>query len=250
MEKADILKVIEDRIAEMGWTIAGASEAAVGNRTLISNMRRERHGMPSLENLSKLAQVLNLELYFGLPRQPCSNTDSDQDDQKPLADYHEIRRYDAQLSAGPGANGDNTQPLAPVAFRSDWLAREGLIADRCMVVTVKGDSMEPRLMDGDLVLIDRRMQDLRDGHIYAFIDVTGDARIKRIEWLADQLLLLSDNPDYPTEARTERDGDGFRILGRVVWHGHSWTDKRSKHRRMADTARTSRNKAILQNRWY
>ncbi|MEH6737468.1 MAG: S24 family peptidase, partial [Sulfitobacter sp.] len=106
-----------------------------------------------------------------------------------------------KLSAGPGANGDNARPFAPVAFRKEWLSQQGLIADRCVVCGVTGDSMEPLLFDADLVLIDRRVTELRDGQVYAVTDVAGDIRIKRLEKIEGGILLRSDNPSSPTEVR-------------------------------------------------
>jgi phage repressor protein C with HTH and peptisase S24 domain len=49
--------------------------------------------------------------------------------------------------------------------------------------------MEPLLFDGDLVLIDKRKADLQNGQVYAFVDVEGDVRIKRLEKIDGGILL-------------------------------------------------------------
>ncbi|MCB5198565.1 transcriptional regulator [Loktanella sp. TSTF-M6] len=161
-----------------------------------------------------------MELYLGPPRtfaQPESETLGDNDEE-----FVKVRRYDVKLSAGPGRSGDNSAPLSPVAFRTAWMTAAGLIADKCCVLGVQGDSMLPTLSDGDLVLVDERKTTLRDRSVYAFVDVTGDARIKRLERLDDQLLIRSDNPDHAIEIRKPAEANLIRLIGKVVWSGHSW----------------------------
>lgn len=68
----DILKAIQDALNSQGVTAAAASRAAVGNASLIKNMMNARGENPrySYQALEKLAEVLDLELYFGPKRQP------------------------------------------------------------------------------------------------------------------------------------------------------------------------------------
>lgn len=90
--------------------------------------------------------------------------------------------------------------------------------------------MQPCVWDGDTVLIDRSRTEVpvrgtvgRRGRspVYAFVD-DGQARIKRIERPDEgQLILLSDNPDYPPEfAKIEN----LSIIGKVLWWGHTNRD--------------------------
>jgi phage repressor protein C with HTH and peptisase S24 domain len=143
------------------------------------------------------------------------------DDPQARNDFALINRFDVNLSAGPGAASDNARPLAPVAFRNDWLIAQGLRADRCVVCTATGYSMEPLLFDGDLVLLDRTVSAVRDGQVYGVVDVEGDTRIKRIEKIYGGIVLRSDHPGSPTEARMGDDANRVRIIGRLVWSGHS-----------------------------
>ncbi|KAF0674400.1 S24 family peptidase [Profundibacterium mesophilum] len=218
MDKNQLIATIEDRIQELGWTISGASTAAVGNSTLISNLKRKRHGMPSIENLDRLADVLGLELYFGPPRPFLSNHEAIAFE----GEFVRVRRFDVQLSAGPGHNGENAAELAPLAFRAKWMFEQGLDAEKCVAVSVTGESMLPTLHPGDLVLVDRSKNDLRDGEIYALVDIAGDVRVKRLERLKDRLLLRSENVTFPTEMRsTPSEVEQMTIIGRVVWWGHT-----------------------------
>ena len=57
--------------------------------------------------------------------------------------------------------------------------------------------------------------------VYAFAE-GADARIKRIERPAeDQLILLSDNPEYAPEFRSGSQIEDMQIIGKVVWWGHT-----------------------------
>lgn len=66
-----VLTAIFDALEKQGLTAAAASKAAVDNASLIKNMSNARGKNPrySYQALDKLAEVLNLELYFG-PKRP------------------------------------------------------------------------------------------------------------------------------------------------------------------------------------
>lgn len=88
--------------------------------------------------------------------------------------------------------------------------------------------MEPMLYDGDLVLLDRRKSDLRNGGIYGIVDMEGDVRIKRIEQIEDGIILRSENPEGLTELRFAEDANRVRIIGSLVWSSHSYAQKRPR----------------------
>lgn len=220
MTKDQLLSVIKARLKERRMTAAEASIQAIGNPYLITNMSRERYGLPSIENLVALGAVLGLELRFGPP----SDTGSVLAAEIAGDDFAAVQRYDAAFSAGPGATNSDSAPTGAIAFRRDWLDREGISPGACMVVSVKGDSMAPTLYDGDLVLVDRRRTTPTSRRIYALVGPDGDARIKRLERLSAGLLLLSDNDTTPSELIPAVDAARVRILGEVVWWGHTVRD--------------------------
>lgn len=217
MNKGELLSVIKARLKERRITAAEASLQAVGNPYLISNMGRERYGLPSIENLVSLGNVLGLELRFGPRREtgPILSLDLDSDD------FAAVPRYDAAFSAGPGTDNSDNAPAGAIAFRRDWLARENISPGSSLVVSVKGDSMSPTLCDGDLVLVDRRKTTPTGRRIYALIGPDGEARIKRVERLPMGLLLQSDNDTTPSELIPAADANRVSILGEVVWWGHT-----------------------------
>ncbi|MGJ8586496.1 MAG: S24 family peptidase, partial [Marinosulfonomonas sp.] len=117
-----------------------------------------------------------------------------------------------------------------LSFRRDWLRRIGTAPANAVLARVSGESMQPTIWAGDMVLVDRsktvvpvRTSGSKKGRsaIYAVLD-DGHARVKRIERPSeDQILLLSDNPDYTPEFA---DTKTLTIIGKVMWWGHTNRD--------------------------
>lgn len=120
------------------------------------------------------------------------------------------------IRAGRGILPDNIIETV-LAFRSEWIARKGDPASMA-VIKVTGDSMEPTLLTGDLVLVDlsRNVIDPHGG-IYA-IGVDDSIMIKRLQLLAEpgRVLIASDNPKYQP---MEMPSDQVIINGKVIWYG-------------------------------
>ena len=111
--------------------------------------------------------------------------------------------YDHAASAGTG------QYLNDVRVERIELPVD---VDADFVIPIKGDSMEPDYLDGDLVFIQTSV-DLNDGVIGVF-NYNGEAYIKQLVIDTEQSYLHSLNPDYkdmPITPETD-----FRIIGEVV----------------------------------
>lgn len=115
-----------------------------------------------------------------------------------------------------------------LAFRKDWLRKIGVSPSNAVLARAKGDSMQPVIWDGDMLLIDRSrkeppslaLKDQRRRHapLFALLE-DGIAKVKRLQLLDDtRAILISDNPDYsPSFAKTEE----LSIIGKVLWWGHT-----------------------------
>ena len=80
---------------------------------------------------------------------------------------------------------------------------------------VKGDSMEPELHEGDLVLV--RVQDTIESGEYAVVLVDEeDGLVKKIEIDSTHITLLSENPYYPPRRFVRDDMNRIRIFGKVI----------------------------------
>lgn len=217
----DVLKAIDQALKAKGLTDAAASKLAVGNPSLLKNMRNRRGKERDhpLENIKKLAKVLDLEVYIGPPRQANEERVVHLGEE----DYAAVPLYAAEASAGPGAENGNAEIIDQLAFQRSWLKKMSVKVDHACLLRVRGDSMSPLLQDGDIALIDQSKSKIRNGRAYAFVDIDGQTRIKRLEQLDEKTLLLrSDNPNHTWELRKATELNRIKMIGEVVWSGHSW----------------------------
>jgi len=223
LETHEIYELIEARRKELNLSQSQLGMLALGqdNSSVIQAIKRG--SSPSAHKLEAICNALGLEFYVGRKRSDGETQSSgNQEGGEVPSDFVFVERFDVSLSAGPGTSGENAKKLAPVAFRLDWMREKRLAPEKCVVCGVRGNSMEPLLFDGDLVLLDRRQTDPRDGQIYGVVDIEGDTRIKRIELIDDGLLLRSENPECRTELRHGEDANRVQIIGSLVWSGHSY----------------------------
>lgn len=222
-----ILSVIDEALARKGLSDAAASKLAVGHPSLIKNLRMPRDGEKryNLPSLRKLAEVLDLEFYFG-PRRDSGLVEVIDKD----AEYAHIPVHDVFLAAGAGATNDAEEIVDALAFRRDWLRRIGLDPSKAAIARARGDSMQPSIWDGDLLLIDRNRimppvpaQTDRPKRMPVFALLhDGEAKVKRLQMIDKGLaMLLSDNPDHQPCLVTP---ESLQIIGKVVWWGHTSKD--------------------------
>lgn len=131
-----------------------------------------------------------------------------------------VPRYDVAASMGNGAVIHSEQVVDHLAFRDEWVRTElGTNPKNLVLITAIGDSMEPTLRAGDLLLIDRSSAEVRHDAIYAFA-TNGELRVKRMQLKIDgSLVVKSDNNQYEAELLTADQASTLRIVGRVVWSG-------------------------------
>jgi phage repressor protein C with HTH and peptisase S24 domain len=111
-------------------------------------------------------------------------------------------------------------PTEFIAFRHDWMratfGREP--GDLILEVTI-GESMEPGIRNGDLLLVDTTDRTFRNFGIYV-IEARGERLVKRVQRKFDgSLILISDNAVYQPESISAELAKEVRVIGRVVWHG-------------------------------
>lgn len=132
-----------------------------------------------------------------------------------------VPRLAVEASAGNGAVNDNEEVAEMLAFRRNWLYRMGISVVYARVILVRGDSMQPTLNNGDVVLVDTIVERIEDAGIYA-IRVDDRLLVKRVLPRADgSLLLISENPIYPPEEIAASAVDDLDVIGRVKWIGRA-----------------------------
>lgn len=206
----------------------------VKSPSAVSNWEKDL-SRPDIEMCIRLCKALNIRLsyladYYGGSVQPLMNVQ----DTAFLRRYHELDEFGRQaveavleiesrrchrpkaepqsvrminfyplpVSAGTGLSLGDTQPEAISVRLTDASRR----AD--FVLEVRGDSMEPRFHNGDLLLIESS-EDIETGDL-AVVSVNGEAYFKRVQ----PGFLESLNPAYaPIQITTD---DTVHVFGKVL----------------------------------
>lgn len=202
---------IAKRREEIGMTqdelakIVGVSKASISRWESgdITNMRRDR--------IQKLANALNVSPLSLLEEETKGLTDSfSQQSNAQLLPSEYIRMIPCfeSASAGFGTDAQNRIiELIPIYIVNEQEAAETIC------ITVRGDSMHPKIEDGDIVQVHK--QDIAEtGDIVVILD--GDeAFVKRFIHGKNGVILESFNPAYPPMKYTREESNNLRIVGVV-----------------------------------
>lgn len=214
---AEIVRLRLKELDKRAFTVE--QERGLPRDAIRNVLRSEKQDGPTLSRAREIARALDLDFYIG-PKREAGSIYTTQIDHE---DFAAIPRVDARLAAGAGALNGEVSMQGALAFRQDWLRERGISPAQACLLTVAGDSMAPTLGDGDLVMIDERRTTIRNRHVYAFVDTDGSARVKRLDLVDNEMMVLtSDNPIHPTETRRGPDLNRMRVLGEIVWSAHAW----------------------------
>ncbi|MBJ3783378.1 XRE family transcriptional regulator [Devosia sediminis] len=135
-------------------------------------------------------------------------------------DFTLVPRLGVQASAGHGLVALAEEVTERLAFKTEWLRDMGLSPQFVGLVTCRGDSQDPVIKDGALMLVDMRPdQVIRSGCFYVIV-LDGDVLVKLVNRKTDGTIeLISHNPAYPKETIDSQRLDKLTIPGRVVWAG-------------------------------
>lgn len=136
-------------------------------------------------------------------------------------EYVRVRRLALDVSAGNGLGPAEDGASEAIALPRDWMIRQRLAADLCVLVTLRGDSMAPAIPDGAFLLLNAAERDVRSPGIYA-VTRNGEAYAKRLAVTSSGpdgrptgIVLMSDNPAFPPVSLAGADLDSLVIVGRV-----------------------------------
>ena len=196
--------IIKTRRKELGITLedignyVGVSKATVQRWETgsISNMRRDR--IKKLSEILQIAPEILLEAENKVP------------------ELSQPRTALAKIPVlGTVAAG------VPITAQEDIIGWEEVPAqwvknDTVFALKLKGDSMEPRMTEGDVVIV-KKQSDVTSGEI-AIVMVDGEATCKKVVKHSDGLVLISNNLKYAPKFFTVKDIDdkNITILGKVV----------------------------------
>lgn len=163
---------------------------------------KTRDAIPRADIAVKAAEILNTSVEYLIKGSFI--------DTKTLKKNFLVPILNQELSAGKGsALPDNDEIKGLVALPS-YLKEYG---ENIACLFVHGDSMEPTLKNGDMVVCTSLGWDNGEG-LYA-IRLNGNGYIKRIQVGTNKIIIRSDNPQYqPIEEPAE--SENFSVIGKVL----------------------------------
>lgn len=199
-------KLVEDLVAWSGKSInAIAGAAKVANTTL----NRHANGTAT----SRISQPTLDKLKAAFPKFPGWGYDPDEETDR--LNYVEVDVMPSYGGMGGGGSGEGDRVLAKLPRRLIEDELRGKPSDFTLI-DVRGDSMEPRFLHGDQILIDRRDRDPLQPGPFALWDGDGYVikLVERVPRKRGWYRVFSVNDIY-TAYEIEEDESG--IMGRPVW---------------------------------
>lgn len=235
------LKTVKDRVQHLIGDASVNSKAKLwGVPTSTIAGMLERGTEPSIRNAVKIAAAEGVSLEWlatgeGLIQaQPTTLAVRAElgDDFVMVDDLSNV-----EAAAGSGAYVTDEGTTGRMAFRREWVEREGFKAQALRIIRARGDSMEPTIQDGAPILVeaftyvdeDGNTRHLRSGRtpeevvktdgIYV-IRLHERLLVKRLQLdLLGGLLVKSDNHAYDTLHIPAHQISEIAVIGRVVWTG-------------------------------
>ena len=236
-------QLILSAIEKSGRSSREVSLSAVGHESAIRNLKKGQD--LRISTIERLCKELGLEFYIGPPRQDKKliKTENGGDHityqamdalrnaaevlrkatqviehrvAEPQAHYDTTRQVEVvelAAAAGDGSTVLDENVTGHLAFQRSWLERHKLDPTQCVVIGVRGESMEPTLPDGCSILVNRARRKRLTGHIYLLRTDDGIV-VKRLDRGEDgKWRLQSDHPSWPSALWS----DTCEIIGEVRW---------------------------------
>ena len=203
MKYDKVAKRLREAMNESHMTAQELSERSVVNKSSISQYVNGKN-CPSNKNAGMIARVLGVS--------PVWLMDLSQDKYGRIANAKSVKvPVFGSVAAG-----------IPIEAIEDIIDYEEISADMAQRgeffgLRIKGDSMSPRIMDGDTVIV-RSQPDVESGDV-AIVMVNGhDATCKRVIKSDGGLTLIPFNPAYQTKQFSKKDlaSVPVTIIGKVV----------------------------------
>jgi SOS-response transcriptional repressor LexA len=207
---------VEDVLQRMMHATSSRNQAELANRlgvrraAVTDAKRRETVPPDWYMRLARMHQANPVWLETGLGPEHIGGGDPE--------DFALVPKVGAVARMGPEGLETSGDVEGFYAFRRDFLTRLSTAGPESLkLMGVAGDSMEPTLRDGDVVLVDESVTEPVYGRIHV-VGIDDGIVLKRLDKRPGGLVLLSDNRDlYPPIEIDESDAEHVRLIGRVVW---------------------------------
>lgn len=221
MEKnVEIGKRIKKRREELGMTQEALGSPLGFNKSTIQRYEAGKVAKIKLPILEAMAQQLNVSPewlalksddageYHGAPDNlPETKVSSNVAAVLPQEKIHMIPVFNS-VAAGFGAYASSDiVEYIPLYIENDFDVEDTIC------ITVRGQSMYPKIEDGDRIVV-RRQECVDNGRI-AVVMIGDDAVVKRVNFDGERLELTSFNPEYPPRILQGAELANVKIVGLV-----------------------------------
>jgi len=212
-------------MAERGLSATQLAKNADVKPSFIYDVVHGKSTNPSVVKLAQIATAMGVDIASLLSEQQARDISAHNGRTRKLQldterndNYVTISSILVEASMGGGTIVTSEERGKPYYFRQEWIRdRLGVTPDDLRMIFVRGDSMEPTLCAGDMILIDITKKSPTPPGIFVLFDGLGLVA-KRLEFISNTtppaIRIISDNGQYSAYERTI---DELHIIGRVVW---------------------------------
>lgn len=210
----NVKSFILDKVAEYGSPELFAKVINISFRSVYNWMEGTT---PRHSNIVAMATALNLDpedIYTYMGKRPVEGpklTASGEIN----SEYKLVPLVKARPSCGTGSLETDGDFIGWYSFKLDFLVRKGT-PEAMRLFFVDGNSMEPTILKGDMVLIDTSQKQPSTGQI-VLARIDDELVLKRVEKKPGIIILKSDNSNYDPIPITPDIVDGVEIHGKMVW---------------------------------
>lgn len=211
---------IKQLCKEKGVTVTGTEKELGFSRGSLCKIDKNK---PSSEKLQKLADYFEVQLEYLTGASEFKTKQEMFQHFDDITDIPALRSDVFRLERGMkipvlGSVAAGTPIFAEENYiGSEEISEELASTGEFFALRIKGDSMSPRIMEGDTVIV-RQQNDAESGDIVIVL-INGDsATCKKLMKYTDGISLLSFNPAYEPMTFTNREIEDkpVRIIGKVV----------------------------------
>lgn len=200
---------IKSAAAEKGVTLSYLCDQLGVSGSYFADVRRGKNTLPA-KRIEKIADILDVSTDYllgktDIKKEPASIM--------PVGDVIPLRIL-ASVRAGYGGVAVEEWDGEILSVPSATL--RGYDPEECRLLRVAGDSMYPRLLDGDVILV--HVTPSVDSGDIAVMLCGDEATVKRVEYVPgeDWFDLIPANPEYPTHRVEGAALESCRVFGKVL----------------------------------
>lgn len=212
----EIFARLEKRRLELGLTQVDVGSRALNHTDGSALQNMKRGSAPTVDKLSRICDVLGLELYVGPPL----NKHLGLAESEGETDFGQTDAVRTGYFAIPWHRPGLGPLLSPIAFQHQWMSDQALIPDRLRAVAIDEPFLAGIKAGPALVIIDTDSARRATHDLWCYTE-KGRTVVARLMFDRGNIVVSRENPPQPPRLLLEADIATVTLLGRVVWMGVS-----------------------------